>query len=262
MKCSICNENAAETVAYGRTFYKCETCGFVFTPDYDEKAQNRGMGMEGSWSGPGGGGHREYCIVKILQELFGMRRFLLFGTGNTNTLDLLLREGVDAVGSDISRDVVAYKKKAHGDDRFHSPDQLPKSPAFDAIVAVEVFEHFTHPLESFEFLLGHLNDGGIIAGTTDFHPGGPIEDGGRPGYMEPRGHVAYWSLSSLSGIASRFGRSVSAFEMVRPGSLLPDEKFNRLWPNKRVFFIHDDGAQRDAFRELREDLGMLDITMP
>lgn len=262
MRCQICDGETTGMTGYGRLFHRCGSCGHVFTMEYNETALSRGMGMEGSWSGPGGGGYREYCIVMILRQLFGMERFLLFGTGNTPTLARLLSEGVDVVGSDISQDVVDYKQSVHGRDRFYRPDALPGDLRFDGIVAVEVIEHFSKPLESFRILFGHLAASGIVAGTTNFYPGGPVEDENTPGYMSPKGHVAYWSLSSLARIAATHGKAVTAFEMVRPGSVVPDERFGQLWPNKRVFFLHDREAQQRIFSELHADLDTLDINMP
>lgn len=262
MRCQICDGDTTEMMGYGKLFHKCGSCGYVFTMNYDETVLSRGMGMEGSWSGPGGGGHREYCIVKILQQLFGMEKFLLFGTGNTGTLSKLLSEGVDVIGSDISQDVVDFKKAAHGRERFYRPDALPAEARFDGIIAVEVIEHFSKPLESFKILFEHLAPSGVIAGTTDFYPGGPVEDEIPPGYMSPKGHVAYWSLSSLGRIVATYGKGVTAFEMVRPGSIIPDEQFGKLWSNKRVFFIHDREEQQRIFCDLYNDSGVLDINMP
>jgi len=247
--------------AYGRPFHRCTDCGFVFTEDFDRRALDRGLGMEGSWTGPGGGGYREYWLVRMLADELGMERFLLFGTGNTPTFARLLDEGVDVVGCDISPDVVAYKKQHHGEDRFVSPDQLPPGRSFDGIVSVEVFEHFVEPDRSLGLLFDRLSEGGVICGTTDFYPGTTIEDDNDPGYMSHEGHVAYWCEGSLGRMVQPRGCGVTAFEMVRPGSVLPDEKFGQLWPRKRVFFIHD--PDRIAFfADLYEKTPILPIDQP
>jgi len=220
------------------------------------------MGMEGSWSGAGGGGYREYFLVKMLEKDLGFQSFLLFGTGNTATLGRLISEGVDVVGCDISQDVVAYKRQQHGNSRFHPAEEIPSHLRFDAIVAVEVFEHFAAPNESWRVLTRHLNDGGIICGTTNFYPGGPIEDSNDPGYMSLKGHVAYWSQKSLGYLARTKGFKLEAFEMVRPGSVLPDEKFGQLWPNKRVFFLFPAGWYEEYFSSLRDKHAILPIDKP
>jgi SAM-dependent methyltransferase len=238
-RCKVCGSATTAEQAYSRPFHRCTDCTFVFTEDFDRATLDRGLGMEGSWTGPGGGGYREYYLVKMLADELDMRRFLLFGTGNTPTFARLLDEGVDVVGCDISPDVVAHKKSQHGDETFHTPDQLPPRRSFDGIVSVEVFEHFVEPKQSLALLFDRLNDGGVICGTTDFFPGTSIEDDNDPGYMSHEGHVAYWCERSLGRMVEPLDREVTAFEMVRPGSVLPDEKFGQLWPRKRVFFIHE-----------------------
>ena len=217
--------------------------------------------MEGSWSGPGGGGYREYFLVKQLHRDLGKKSFLLFGTGNTTTFSRLRSEGIDVTGCDISQDVVAYKKKEHGDQSFFTPETIPSDAKYDAIVAVEVFEHFVDPLASWRLLMSKLADGGIVCGTTDFYRGGSIEDDNKPGYMSLKGHVAYWSERSMSTLAARSDYAVAAFELVRPGSVLPDERFGQLWPNKRVFFIHPLGHAQ-YFQTLYEQTPILPIDRP
>lgn len=261
-ECLVCAGAIVHRVGYGRPFAECTDCGFIFTDDYDASGLGRGMGMEGSWSGPGGGGYREYYLVKLLRNDLALRTSLLFGTGNTATLGRLLEEGFDSVGVDISPDVVAHKKEVLGDDRFFTPSTLPDDRRFDVIVAVEVFEHLTDPHASWQLLANHLEVGGILCGTTNFYPGGPIEDGNDPGYMSHKGHVAYWSERSLGQLAKRYGFALEGFEMVRPGSVLPDERYGQLWPNKRVFFVFEAGRYETYFQQLRARHGILPIDRP
>ena len=260
--CKLCGAKTTSCTGYGRVFAKCLNCGFIFTNDYDPQILNRGMGMEGSWTGPGGGGYREYFLVKKLIEDLQKQSFLLFGTGNTPTFAKLREEGVDVTGCDISRDVVEFKVRTHGEESFFTPENLPTTKKYDGIVAVEVFEHFTEPRVYFNLLVSRLAKGGVICGTTNFYPGGPIEDGNNPGYMSHQGHVAYWSYDSMSYIARTYGYAVAAFEMICPGSVLPDEKFGQLWPNKRVFFIYNQRIYTEYFQRLRESTPILPIDKP
>ena len=218
--------------------------------------------MEGSWTGPGGGGYREYYLVQMLMQDLSLESFLLFGTGNTPTFARLREEGVDVVGCDISQDVVDYKTAAFGNDVFFTPGSLPGDRKYDGIIAVEVFEHFGEPRSSLDLLMSLLRPRGVICGTTNFYPGGRIEDENKPGYMSHGGHVAYWSLRSMTCLARNYRRAVASFEMVRPGSLLPDEKYGQLWPNKRVFFIYDAAAHRDYFERLLRTTPILPIDKP
>jgi len=260
--CHLCGGYTLPRSAYGRPFAECAQCGFVFAYGPTAPAIDRGMGMLGSWSGPGGGGYREYFLVEMLRRDLGGRKFLLYGTGNTPTLENLLNEGVDVVGADVSRDVVEFKKRTHGEDRFFTPDALPASERYDGIVAVEVFEHFSEPRRNIELLVQRLAPGGVITGTTDFYRNGNLEDATEPGYLRSTGHVAYWSEKSLGHLAQSFGLALALFELVRPGSVIPDEKFGKLWVNKRVFFLYDPARHQGYFSELARTTPILPIDNP
>lgn len=259
--CILCNSvNTKNRIAYNRRFVHCENCGFIFA--LESEHNKKGMGFSGSWSGPGGGGYREYFLVKMLSNNFDFKKFLLYGTGNTPTFSKLLDKQIDVVGCDIDKEVIEFKRRKHGKNTFFGPDDLPNNKKFDGIIAVEVFEHFYKPKESFELLVRHLNPEGIICGTTNFYLGGSIEDSNNQGYMSHKGHVAYWSHESLSFLANMYGLSVEEFEMIRPGSVLPDEKFGQLWPNKRVFFIYDDNKFGEYFNQLHKINPILPIDKP
>ena len=235
--CLICKKSTDIETIYNKTFYICHYCSFAFTLDYEQKVLT-GMGMDGSWSGPGGGGFREYFLVKMLFKELNLKSFLLFGTGNTKTFETLLKEGFDVIGCDISKDVVKFKCKKHGKNLFYTPETLPVNKKFDAIIAVEVIEHFHQPKKSFNLLFSYLKPNGIICGTTDYFIGKSILESDKNQYMKWDDHVAYWNTNSLNEISKQFNYNVSSFKMIRPGSVLPDEKFGKLWPNKRVFFLH------------------------
>jgi len=139
---------------------------------------------------------------------------------------------------------------------------MPKDKKYDAIVLVEVIEHFIDPKYNFDMLFNRLSDDGIICGTTNFHFGGSIEDGNDPGYMSIKNHVSYWSLSSMRFISNNFGMHVSTFEMIRPGSVLPDEKYHQIYPNKRVFFIYNPIHYENYFEKLHQNTPILPIDNP
>jgi SAM-dependent methyltransferase len=260
--CPLCKGATRRRLAYLRVFNQCRACSFIFAITYDREVSTAGMGFEGSWSGAGGGGYREYFLARQVHDDLDRRRILLFGTGNTPTFDRLRDEGLDVTGCDISRDVVAHKQGRFGREAFVLPEQLAGLPPFDAIVAVEVIEHLLEPRVMFEQLFDRLTPDGVVCGTSNFWLGGSIVDGNRPGYMSHLAHVAYWSPRSLAYIARCWDRDVSLHEMVRPGSQLPDERFGQLWPNKRVFFIFDPRAHGAYFADLRQRLPVLPIDQP
>lgn len=261
-RCKVCGARTRSRNAYGRIFYECQDCEFIFAIDYDNEVLHKGMGMEGSWSGPGGGGYREYYLAKMMMRDLGCKSFLLYGTGNTPTFATLREEGLDVIGCDTSPDVVEYKRTIFGDDSFFTPEDLPADIQYDGIIAVEVFEHIAEPKYTFPLLMGRLRPHGVICGTTNFYLGAGIEDSNSPGYMSLRQHVAYWSLRSMSRLAQDYRYAVAAFELVRPGSVLPDEDYGQLWPNKRVFFVYDPQAHRSYFEQLLKNTQILPIDRP
>ena len=159
--------------------------------------------MQGSWSGAGGGGHREYFLATLLRNQFKKTSFLLFGTGNTPTFERLRSEGFDVIGCDITPELVCKRKEEFGEDSFCHPSELPERQ-FEVVIAVEVFEHLVSPLREIGELREHLATGGIVAGTTDFYQGGTIVDNNDPGYMSHELHVAYWSHRSMGFLAENF----------------------------------------------------------
>jgi SAM-dependent methyltransferase len=262
-QCGLCGERKTSLrTAYGRVFAECPLCGLISVKDLNQKLSGNGMGLEGSWSGPGGGGYREYFLTQMLITGLNKKSFLLFGTGNTPTFERLLTEGVEVVGCDVCQEVVRIKVGKHGSGFFFEPQDLPLKKKYDGIIAVEVFEHFTEPSKTLSLLVSRLNPGGIICGTTDFYCGGSITDSNRPGYMSHSDHCSYWSARSMAFAATKHGLKAIAFELIRPGSVLPDERYGQLWPNKRVFFIYDPRFHEDYFRSLHETTPILPIDRP
>ena len=233
--CRACQNPATPLkTAYGRFWYQCNACGFLQAElsrhIWDEMLQGEGFQ---AGTGVGGGGYREYWISKLLCDQLGLKTILLYGTGNSPTLASLKDEGVAAWGCDVSRSLVAARQAKYGASAFFHPDNFPKM-RFDAIIAVEVFEHFMSPLQTFHLLREHLSETGVIAGTTDLNDGSDISS---HVYLQPGLHVAYWDAQSLTTIARRFGFDIALFQLECPGSVKPDEKYGLLWPRKRVFFL-------------------------
>ena len=117
--CKICQGTIISIDLNGRPFLHCQNCYVSYFAGERPLSKSLGMGMDGSWTGPGGGGFREYFLANLLRFSLEKESFLLYGTGNTTTLENLLSEGFDVVGSDISIDVIEYKKKQFGSDRFY-----------------------------------------------------------------------------------------------------------------------------------------------
>ena len=256
--CKICNGVTEPfQTAYNKFWHRCPECDFLqaeITRKIFEQL-NKGEGLAAG-TGPGGGGFREYWIAELLRNELGLSKVLLYGTGNTPTFQKLHGMGVDVWGCDISNSLVASRSKSYGKRFFHAAE-LP-SEQFDAIVAVEVFEHLMTPLKTLKTLSAHLTDDGIIAGTTDFYEGGDIAD---HVYIKSQWHISYWSKKSISIAANSIGRKAALFKLECPGSVYPDEKFGLLWPRKRVFFLFRD-KHAEFFRNLSNRHEVLPINRP
>ena len=207
-------------------------------------------------TGIGGGGFREYWIAELLHNELHLNQMLLYGTGNTPTFAQLHAKGINIWGCDISEDLIALRQEKYGQRFFHAQHFPPVQ--FDAIIAVEVFEHLTNPAETVDVLKAHLTKDGVIAGTTDLFDNSDISD---HFYLLPPFHISYWSKESFRKIALMTGRSAAFFELECPGSTYPDERFHLLWPRKRVFFLYP--PQHDAyFQDLSHRYSVLPINKP
>lgn len=253
-KCKICDCNTVRKQGYGRIFLECKNCGYVFSGDYPNFLANIGMGMAGSWGGPEKGGEREDFLVRFLSENFALNSFLLYGVGSTLSFRVLTNHDFNVYGCDVSKSVVKYRQKEFGKHRFFSPDDIEKlKKKFDAVIACEVFEHFVNPMKYVQLIVESLENDGIICGTTNFYDGLSIEDNQKVGYMSLPGHVSYWSEKSMSYLFKTFfGMDLISFEMICPGSLKKDNKYNDLFPNKRVFFLSRNNKVIMKLKEIKE----------
>lgn len=258
--CVVCQGPTRVQSGHGRLFRVCSKCGIAFTRDYPEALARLGMGMTGSWGGVDVGGEREDFLVRLCYRRFQKRSFLLFGVGSTLGFRVLADEGFDVYGCDVSRDVIRLRQKQYGAARFFHTDTLPKQQSrYDVIVACEVIEHLTRPRRQLALLQRALAPGGIICGTTDIFPGGDIDACDDVGYMALRGHVTYWTEQALAHVFAEWGLQLVLFEMIRPGSVLPDSKRQQLYPNKRVFFLTADTEALAEFRKLRDQNPVLPL---
>jgi hypothetical protein len=255
--CVLCqSSNVTSVRAYDKDFFHCQQCNFIFQQRFDREILKKGLGINVGENG----GYREYYLTNMLKNDLQGNSFLLYGTGNTPAFDRLINENINVYGCDISRDLVAMKSKKYGKERFFLPQDIPAEMNFDGIIAVEVFEHFIEPLADIAFLVNHLSMKGVLCGTTDFFQGKAIEDKNQ--YMKATSHVSYWSFQSLSYAANKLKKELTEFEMIRPGSVLPDEKFGWLWPNKRVFFIYSGANHQEYFEQLKIQSPILPIDRP
>ena len=270
--CVLCEStNVKIDQAYKKNFIICNHCGFIFAEKaFQDFVIGKNIRFEvptdfenlPAWSGPSKGGYREYYLARMLEKDLGMESFFLYGPGESPAFQNLKDEGLNIKSCDLNPILINYYWNRYGKEHFFHPETIPAEEKFDVIVAVEVFEHFQDPHYYFQMLTDHLKEGGIICGTTDFYPGGKLENDVEPGHLTPDNHIVYWSNSSMQYLAETKGMSVEAFELIRPGSVLPDAHFGILWPNKRVFFIHDSEKHGEYFAKLQKESPILPIDNP
>lgn len=255
--CPLCDSKTNQENAYKRHFRKCNNCNFIFSNDVPSIILDIGMGMTGSWGGIKSGGEREYWLTKFLYSNFERKKTLLYGVGTAFGFVKLLDEKYDVYGSDISKNVVTYYDNLLPNKYFHA---YKIDGLFGYIIATEVFEHFVRPRKDFELILNHLENDGILCGTTNFYPdSGPIIDNQQLGYMEIKEHQSYWSKKSMSMFAKKHKLELILFKMIRPGSVLRDTKYNEIYENKVVFFLTRDKKKYKKLLKIRDKNRILNL---
>ena len=126
-------------------------------------------------------------IEMLRQHGQDVRRVLDYGSGPEPVLvELLRRAGYDAVGYDPI---------------FAADADL--SGPFDAVVAVETFEHLTEPRRELERIAGLLRPGGLLIVMTLLHKGpAAMKDWW---YVRDATHVGFYSTATLAWITRTFG---------------------------------------------------------
>ena len=250
-------------MGYGRPFLECRGCGFLWCHDTPEWFAECGMGMQGSWGGPEAGGERDDFLIRLLHGEGLTGRVLIYGAGTTLVFRVLREEGLDVFGADVSQDVVSFRAQEFPGRFLHASELAETCLGFDVITSCEVFEHLHDPRRWIGYVVRNLAPHGVWSGSTNLYPGyGPIEDEQTVGYMSFPGHVAYWSERSLARALAEHGMDVVLFEMVCPGSVKPDPRYNSLFPNKRLFFASKEPGvlARLRARQLREPTLPLDTS--
>jgi SAM-dependent methyltransferase len=150
-------------------------------------------------------------VLAMLSPLSPGRRVLDFGCGAGVFVAEALRAGWDAVGVDLNRRLAEA-----GNDRWdiNSLHGGPLEefcargmPAFDAVVAYQVFERITRPLEIGAQLVRLIRPGGVL--YVDVPHARQPREWLRPGAtLDPTAHVNHFTYRSLRGFFERLGCTV------------------------------------------------------
>jgi len=204
--------------------------------DYSKVRARFGMGMSG-WGGEADtGGESEMFLARFCAEKLGSQSILLYGTGATRAFRALRNEGFCVYGCDVSRDVIAFRQKEFGADKFFHADTASQRQ-YDAVIATEVIEHFFDPMAELAKIFRLCRPDGVFCGSTGFSSNGEVYDGGH-GYMAARPHAIYWSEKSLARAFDENGWRLHTFRLA---SKVPTALASKV-PTARLFFGSSNAA--------------------
>jgi hypothetical protein len=192
MKCKICLSETERTDVKGKIYYHCKKCSFIFLDDKfivsSEKEKQRYLKHQNSIENEGYIAMFEDFINKILQQKKDVKTALDFGSGPNAVLKLLLeKEGIKTDAYDV----------------YFSPEKVFENKKYDLITCTEVFEHLKDPAETMKILKKHLNNMGIIAIMTLFHP--EKDEFKDWWYITDETHIAFYNEKTFEHIAKQNG---------------------------------------------------------
>lgn len=183
------------------TGYACGSCGLIQFPGNTARYLHVVEAVDDE---------RTFCHLRNATDQRPGREFYMAEMG----MEIIGKHdaSVSFFGSGLNTDHVWLKRKypkittklvdlenMQGADNF---EPIPEATPSDVVVASEVIEHFTEPVEHFSSLLRLLTDDGILICSSNLYDG---SDMGLHQYPFVPGHVAYWTPLSLIKLASDLG---------------------------------------------------------
>lgn len=138
---------------------------------------------------------REFYMAEMGMEILGKHNASVsfFGSGLNTDHHWLKRKYPE-----ITTKLVDLENMQEADNF----EPIPQATPSDVVVASEVIEHFTQPVEHFKSLLRLLKDDGILICSSNIYDGTDIS---LHQYPFVPGHVAYWTPLALIKLASDMG---------------------------------------------------------
>lgn len=195
-KCKICGSKTE--LVFDRQFeidyFHCKKCDFLFMDEScivpPDKEKSLYCNHNNSFENKGYVNmFREFIETFIIHFDFGIKTALDFGSGPGPVLAALLEEK--------GFDVDIY-------DLYFSPERIFQNKTYDLITCTEVLEHLNQPLETLKLFQQHLNQNGILAVTTMFHPG-IGEEFQSWWYRRDRTHICFYTPKTLRYISDVLG---------------------------------------------------------
>ena len=139
---------------------------------------------------------KDFMEITVDPYASRIKTALDFGSGPTPVLATLLRQK--------GYDVDIY-------DLYFAPEKVYENKRYDLITATEVFEHLQDPLQTASLLKNHLNDQGILAIMTMFHPG-DADSFNNWWYRHDATHISFYRPKTFKVMAELLGLTVLTFD--------------------------------------------------
>lgn len=203
MKCKICGGVVRHLCVkrvlhkYDAAYFQCSACHFIQTEEpywlgeaYEHAIARLDIGLV--WRG-----ERLSPIVSTLARTFFKpgARFLDYGGGYGLFVRMMRDRGFDFYRQDVHCENIFA-------DQFDLSD-LPSSPKFDMVTAIEVFEHLQNPVAELEHML-QFSD--TILFTTELQPENAADLNDWHYFVPETGqHISLFHRESLAALARRAG---------------------------------------------------------
>lgn len=187
-----CNDHPAfHWIGTPVTYYECNSCHLIATDYFDDWTED--MFEEEIYNEDYVKVDPDYVIVRpqsnseFISKLVPKYKTILdYGGGNGKTAEILRSMGYQAAFWDV-----------------YSGLEKPNTK-FDVVVSIEVFEHTTDPLKTFEEAISFLKEDGKLIYTTLTN--NDLKYREMPWYLSPRnGHILMHSYESLEELGAKFG---------------------------------------------------------
>ncbi len=220
VSCPICDgEVSYATTRQSCRYFQCSVCEFLFHRPELGRDPKAGFGTsydEHYWEDErveARRREREDCFLRALELVYlssiKVENMLDFGCGLGLTVELLRTNlGINCVGIDPFGEFneTEHLRKLG----IKEVESLYPPAYFDAIFAIEVFEHLEDPRSILHSLDRLLRPGGKLLINTSTQEFIKKYDP-KSTYIDPlrRGHISIYSLKSLSALGARFGLTAS-----------------------------------------------------
>ncbi|SCZ76443.1 class I SAM-dependent methyltransferase [Acidaminobacter hydrogenoformans] len=200
MNCTICGAMTRALIqpATGHCYYRCDHCDFIF------KAEEHVVSAEEE--------RREYDLhVNSIDDpryVAYFKRFVeaaVVGHVTIGKNGLDFGSGPEPVLAEILERDYGYRMDIY--DLFYAPEKVFAGRRYDLITCTEVAEHLRDPLAFFRLARELLQEDGLLAVMTQFHPEGD-EAALKAHYLRDQTHISFFSFKTMETVAALTGLEV------------------------------------------------------